>query len=77
MMNFELKKLTERNHIYNTASTCPFCGGTMLPLKYAADLYGPWMNGVYLFGDISGDLKACNQCGIVKFYPRDGRTDEV
>ena len=66
-----LKKTLERNHIYSTAPKCPFCGGTMLPLKYLADAdNNPLMtSSVWLPDDISGKLRACDDCGIVKFYP--------
>jgi len=76
-MSEHLNKLTERAHIYETAPTCPFCGGTMLPIQYMADSCGPWTSRAYMYAgteDIPGNLKACNQCGIVKFY-RDGETD--
>lgn len=70
-MDEELKKLFDRNWIYNTAPKCPFCGGTMLPLKYLVDAdNNPLMSSlVWLPDDISGKLRACDQCGIVKFYP--------
>lgn len=64
-----LKKTLERNHIYNTAPKCPLCGGTMLPLNYLADVQGYRCSAVWLYDDVPGDLKACNNCGIVKFYP--------
>lgn len=65
-----LKKTLEREYIYSTAPRCPLCGGTMFPLKYLADEQGPWTSAVYLGpDDARGYLKACNQCGIVKFYP--------
>lgn len=64
-----LKKMLERNHIYNTAPKCPFCGGTMLPLSYLADIYGSKCSGAWLYDEVPGELRACNQCGIVKFYP--------
>lgn len=70
-MDDELKKMFDRNFIYNTAPKCPFCGGTMLPLKYLADAdNNPLMtSAAWLQDDISGKLKACDNCGIVKFYP--------
>ena len=70
-MDDELKKMFDCNFIYNTAPKCPFCGGTMLPLKYLANAdNNPLMtSSVWLPDDISGKLKACSICGIVKFYP--------
>lgn len=68
-MDKELDKKTTRNLIYGTAPKCPFCGGTMLPLEYCADGEWPWTSIVYRFEDVSGTLKACDNCGIVKFYP--------
>lgn len=67
-MHDELNKTFERNRIYNTAPKCPFCGGTMLPLIYLADAQGYRASAVWLYDDIPGELKACNQCGIVQFY---------
>lgn len=64
-----LKKRLERNDIYYTAPKCPFCGGTMLPLIYLADAQGYRCSATWLYDDVPGDLKACNNCGIVKFYP--------
>lgn len=64
-----LKKTLEQTHIYNTAPKCPFCGGTMLPLNYLSDVQGYRCSHVWLYDDVLGDLKACNNCGIVKFYP--------
>lgn len=77
-MNEKLNRLTERVHIYQTASTCPFCGGTMLPLLYIADVYEDRTTAAYLYDGVysDGNLKACNRCGIVKFYP-DGEKDGV
>lgn len=70
-MDEELKLLMNRNFIYSTAPKCPFCGGTMLPLKYLADAdNNPIMTSkIWLHDDISGMLRACSICGIVKFYP--------
>lgn len=68
-MDNELKKIIERNAIYSTAPKCPFCGGTMLPLIYLADAQGYRCSAVWLYDDVPGDLKACDNCGIVKFYP--------
>ena len=68
-MDDELKKTLNRNFIYHTAPTCPFCGGAMLPLTYVADENGPWTDRVYQFEDRKGVLKTCDGCGIVKFYP--------
>lgn len=67
-MHDELNKTFERNLIYNTAPKCPFCGGTMLPLSYLADALG-YSSAVWLYDDVPGELKACDNCGIVKFYP--------
>ena len=65
-----LKKKLERNHIYYTAPKCPFCGGTMLPLKYLADAdNNPVMtSAAWIYDKVPGELKACDNCGIVKFY---------
>lgn len=63
-----LEKELERDHIYRTAPKCPFCGGTMLPLSYLADGYFR-CSAAWLYDEIPGDLKACDNCGIVKFYP--------
>ena len=68
-MDEELRKTFERNFIYNTAPKCPFCGGYMLPLSYLADPYGNKCSGAWLYDEVSGELKACDNCGIVKFYP--------
>lgn len=68
-MDDELRKAFERNWIYNTAPKCPFCGGTMLPLSYLADAQGYRCSAAWLYDEVSGELKACNCCGIVKFYP--------
>lgn len=67
-MDDEFKKMFDRNFIYNTAPKCPFCGGTMLPLNYLVDGHGYKSPYAWLYDDIPGELKACNQCGIVKFY---------
>lgn len=64
-----LKKTFERNFIYNTAPKCPFCGGTMLPLSYLADIDGSKCSGAWRYDEVPGELKACDSCGIVKFYP--------
>lgn len=42
----------------------------MLPLEYIADRCpgGIKTSDAWLYDDIPGELKACNQCGIVKFY---------
>ena len=64
-----LKKMLERAHIYNTAPKCPFCGGTMLPLNYLVDGYGYRSPYAWRYDEVPGELKACDQCGIVKFYP--------
>lgn len=64
-----LKKKLERDHIYSTAPKCPFCGGTMLPLNYLGDVQGYRCSAAWLYDDVPGDLKACDNCGIVKFYP--------
>lgn len=63
------KKELERNDIYYTAPKCPFCGGTMLPLNYLVDGHGYKAPYAWLYDEITGELKACNDCGIVKFYP--------
>ena len=70
-MDDELKKMFERNFICNTAPKCPFCGGTMLPLKYLADAdNNPLMtSSAWLYDEVPGELKACDNCGVVKFYP--------
>lgn len=68
-MSEKLKKALKREHIYSTAPRCPFCGGTMLPLSYLADAYGDRCSGAWLYDEVWGELKACDQCGIVKFYP--------
>lgn len=69
-MDDELKMLMNRNFIYSTAPKCPFCGGTMLALEYLADAGDdPLMTRAVWCRDISGELKACDRCGIVKFYP--------
>lgn len=69
-MHDELNKTFDRNFIYNTAPKCPFCGGIMLPLEYIADGCPGVIktSAAWLYDDIPGELKACNQCGIVKFY---------
>ena len=64
-----LKKELERAHIYNTAPKCPFCGGTMLPLSYLVDIEGYRAPYAWRYDDVPGKLKACDNCGIVKFYP--------
>lgn len=64
-----LEKELEREHIYSTAPKCPFCGGTMLPLIYLAGAQGYRCSGAWFCDDVPGDLKACDNCGIVKFYP--------
>lgn len=64
-----LKKTLERDHIYNTAPKCPFCGGTMLPLSYLADAKGYRCLAAWVYDDVPGDLTACDNCGIVNFYP--------
>lgn len=56
------------NEKSQTTPKCPFCGGTMLPLKYCADSYGNMTYAARLYYQ-DGWLKACSQCGIVKFYP--------
>lgn len=61
------KKTLEQAYVYNTAPKCPLCGGTMLPLNYLADGYFR-CSDAWLYDEIPGNLKACNQCGIVKFY---------
>lgn len=66
-----LKKTLERNHIYNTAPKCPFCGGTMLPLSYLVDIEGYRAPYAWCYDDVPGKLKACDNCGIVKFYPEE------
>ena len=68
-MDDELKKTIERNAVYNTAPKCPFCGGTMLPLRYLVNDYGAKTETALLYDYAVGRLKACNRCGIVKFYP--------
>ena len=68
-MSDSLKKTFERNFIYNTAPKCPFCGGTMLPLSYLADMYGDTCSAVWRYDEVLGVLRACDNCGIVKFYP--------
>lgn len=64
-MNDKLKNMIE----YNIAPKCPFCGGTMLPLTYLADAQGYRCSAAWLYDEVPGELKACNNCGIVKFYP--------
>ena len=64
-----LKKELEHNHIYNTAPKCPFCGGTMLPLHYLVDIEGYRAPYAWRYDEVPGELKACDNCGIVKFYP--------
>ena len=68
-MSDSLKKTFERNFIYNTAPKCPFCGGTMLPLSYLVDIEGYRAPYAWRYDDVPGELKACDNCGIVKFYP--------
>ena len=68
-MDDELKKMFTRNFIYNTAPKCPFCGGTMLPLNYLVDIEGYRAPYAWRYDDVPGELKACDNCGIVKFYP--------
>ena len=63
-----LKKTLERNHIYNTAPKCPFCGGTML-FSYLIDIEGYRAPYAWRYDDVPGEMKACGNCGIVKFYP--------
>lgn len=67
--SYSLKKTLERAHAYNTAPKCPFCGGTMLPLSYLVDIEGYRAPYAWRYDDVPGKLKACNNCGIVKFYP--------
>lgn len=64
-------KTIEQNFVYDTAPTCSFCGGNMLPLRYLADANSnPLMtSSARLYDHGVGKLKACNRCGIVKFYP--------
>ena len=64
-----LKKKLEQNQIYYTAPKCPFCGGTMLPLSYLVDIEGYRAPYAWRYDDVPGKLKACDNCGIVKFYP--------
>lgn len=64
-----LKKKLEQNHIYHIAPKCPFCGGTMLPLSYLVDIEGYRAPYAWRYDDVPGGLKACDNCGIVKFYP--------
>ena len=68
-MSDSLKKTFERNFIYSTAPKCPFCGGTMLPLSYLVDIEDYRAPYAWRYDDVSGKLKACDSCGIVKFYP--------
>lgn len=68
-MDDELKKTFARNFIYNTAPKRPFCGGTMLPLSYLVDIEGYRAPYAWRYDDVPGKLKACDNCGIVKFYP--------
>ena len=67
--NDPLKKKLEQNHIYHTAPKCPFCGGTMLPLSYLVDIEGYRAPYAWRYDEVPGKLKACDNCGIVKFYP--------
>lgn len=41
----------------------------MLPLNYLADTQGYRCSAAWLYDDVPGDLKACSNCGVVKFYP--------
>lgn len=63
------KKELERYHIYYTAPKCPFCGGTMLPLNYLVDGHGYRAPYAWRYDEVPGELKVCDQCSIVKFYP--------
>lgn len=63
------KKTLEQAYVYNIAPKCSFCGGTMLPLTYLVDGHGYKAPYAWLYDEVPGELKACNQCGIVKFYP--------
>lgn len=56
-----------KNYMYNNAPECPFCGGRMLPLTYCVDGHGNSTAHVMLF-DKHKELKACDQCGIVRIY---------
>lgn len=67
-MDDKFREQVRQHYIRSTAPTCPFCGGAMLPLNYCADGHGSSTDKMSLF-DQSGTLKACDHCGIVKFYP--------
>ena len=56
-----------KNYMYNNAPECPFCGGRMLPLAYSVDSHGNSTAHVTLY-DEHKQLKACDQCGIVRIY---------
>lgn len=67
-MDDKFREQVHQHYIRSVAPTCPFCGGAMLPLEYCADLKGPWTSKVHLSENVYGELKACDNCGIVKFY---------
>ena len=68
-LNDSLKNKLEQNYIYRTAPKCPFCGGMMLPLNYLIDGKGYKAPYAWLYDEVPGELKECDNCGIVKFYP--------
>ena len=41
----------------------------MLPLNYLVDGHGYKAPYAWRYDEVPGELKACDNCGIVKFYP--------
>lgn len=67
-MDNGVKDLLTKHLVYATSPECPFCGGTMLPLKIVGN--GNKLFNAELYDNGIGILRACDLCGTVKFYPK-------